>query len=92
MTSQVSFKIDTKLKEQAVRKAQRQGLPFATVLQFATQAYIKGSLKVKAASGPNLNPKIRNVLARELKEIKERKNLSPSFDNAKDAIDYLKNL
>jgi len=32
------------------------------------------------------------MIAGELKKIKKGKNISPRFDNAKDAIDYLKNL
>ena len=46
MTTQVIFKIDKKLKQQAMRKTDREGLPFAVVLKFATQAYVKGDLEM----------------------------------------------
>ena len=47
MTSQVVLKIDKKLKNRAVRKAQNEGLPLATVLLLATKAYVEGDLDVQ---------------------------------------------
>jgi len=92
MTTQVIFKIDKKLKDQAMKKAQNEGIAFATVLKLATEAYANGNLDVELVTQPKLNAKTRRMLAREIKEIKLGKNLSPRFDNAKDAIEFLKNL
>ena len=92
MTTQVIFKIDKKLKEQAMKKAQHEGLAFAAVLKLATQAYVKGGLNVELVAQPRLNAKMRQILTRELNEIKAGKNISSGFDNAKDAINYLKQL
>ncbi len=92
MTSQVIFKIDKKLKDQAMKKAQTEGIAFASVLKLATQAYVKGNLDVELVSQPRLNAKTRKILWRELEDIKKGKNLSPRFDNVKDAIQFLKNL
>jgi len=36
------------------------------------------------------NPRARKSIVRELKDIKSGKNISPGFNNAKDAIAYLK--
>ncbi len=92
MTTQVIFKIDKKLKAQAMKKAQDAGMPFGVVLKLATQAYVRGTLEVGLTSQPEFNAKTRKMLEKELKEIKEGKNLSPGFTNAKDAINYLKKL
>ena len=92
MTTQVIFKIDKKLKDQAMKKAHGEGIAFSSVLKLATEAYAKGTLDVQLTAHPKLNAKTRKMLIRELKEIKEGKNISPGFDNAKDAINYLKNL
>ncbi len=92
MTSQVIFKIDSKLKAKAMKRARRAGLPFASILKLTTQAYAEGRLNVDISEPRQLNDKTRELLKRELQEIKEGKNLSPVFDNAKEAIAYLKNL
>lgn len=92
MISQVIFKIDKELKQKAMQKAQNEGLAFAAVLKLATQAYVEGSLDVELVAQPRLNAKTRKMLLKEAREIRQGKNLSPAFDNAKDAIAYLKNL
>jgi antitoxin component of RelBE/YafQ-DinJ toxin-antitoxin module len=92
MTSQVIFKIDKKIKDQAMKKAQGEGIAFSSVLKLATQAYIGGSLNVRLVAEPKVNAETRKILARELLEIKQEKNVSPRFGNARDAVDFLKNL
>jgi hypothetical protein len=92
MTTQVIFKIDKKLKDLAMKKAQGEGVPFASVLKFATKAYVDGQFNVGIIPAQPLNAKTRKMLLKELQEIKEGKNISPGFTNAKDAIAYLKKL
>ena len=92
MTSQVIFKVDRKLKEQALKKARKEGIAFASVLKLATKAYVNGALEVQLVAQPRLNAKTRRELQGISKDIRQGKNLSPSFDNAKDAIAYLKSL
>ena len=92
MTTQVIFKIDKKLKDQAMKKAQKEGIAFSSVLQHATKAFVDGKMSLELVAQPQLNEKTKRMLARELKEIKTGKNISPAFTNAKDAIDYLNNL
>lgn len=90
MTTQVIFKIDKKLKHQAMKKAQGEGVPYSVVLKFATQAYVNGDLDMKLVSQPRLNAKTRRELKQTMKDIEQGKNLSPAFDNVDDAIAYLK--
>lgn len=92
MNTQVIFKIDKKLKEKAMKKARAEGIPFSSVLTLATRSFVEGGLTIEAVSRPVLNDKTRKVLDRALKDIKEGKNLSPRFTNAKDAIAYLEAL
>ena len=89
MTTQVIFKIDKKLKERAMKKAEHEGLPFASVLKFATKAYADGELTIGVIPKEVFNAKTRRDIEKALKDIKKGKNLSPAFDNAKDAIRYL---
>ena len=90
MTSQVVLKIDKKLKDRAIRKAQNEGLPLATVLLLATKAYVEGDLDVQLVTQRKLNAKTRRELQKISKDIRQGKSLSPPFDNAKDAVAYLK--
>ena len=75
-----------------MRKAQYEGLPLAAVLKLATPAYVRGDLDVRLVTQPKLNAKTRRELLRISKDIREGRNLSPSFDSAKEAIAYLKSL
>jgi antitoxin component of RelBE/YafQ-DinJ toxin-antitoxin module len=90
MTSQVIFKIDSKLKEKAMKKAQNEGMAFSTILKLATQAYVQGDADIQFVAQPQLNAKTRRELIKISKDIKEGKNLSPRFKNVEDAITYLK--
>ena len=92
MTSQVVFKIDKRLKERAIKKAENEGVPFAAVLALATQAYVRGDLDVRLVTRPKLNAKTRRELSKISKEIRQKRNLSPPFVNAKEATAYLKSL
>ena len=92
MTSQVIFKVDRKLKAQALKKARKEGIAFASVLKLATQAYVDGALEVQLVAQSRLNAKTRRELLGISKDIRQGKNLSSSFETADDAIAYLKSL
>lgn len=92
MTTQVIFKIDKKLKQQAQKKAKDEGLPLAFVLKMATQAYVDNNLEIELVARPKLNEKTRRELIKISKDIKEGKNLSPRFSSAKEMDDYLDSL
>ncbi len=47
MTSQVIFKIDTKIKEKAMKRAKAEGVPFASFLKMATEKYAEGELGIE---------------------------------------------
>ena len=75
-----------------MKKARAEGVPFASVLKFATKAFVDGDFSIGIVERPVLNDKTRKIIDRALKNIKAGKNLSPGFDNAKDAIAYLRAL
>jgi antitoxin component of RelBE/YafQ-DinJ toxin-antitoxin module len=92
MNTQVVFNIDSKLKERAMKKARNEGVPFASILKLATKAFVDGDLDVSLARREEFNPKTRRAIQKAIKEIREGKGLSPAFDNAKDAVAYLRTL
>ncbi len=89
MNTQVIFNLDKSLKEMAMKKARAEGVPFSSVLKFATKAFVEGDFSIGMVERPVLNDKTRKMLEKALKNIKDKKDLSPRFDNAKDAIAYL---
>jgi antitoxin component of RelBE/YafQ-DinJ toxin-antitoxin module len=90
MTTQVIFKIDKKLKDRAMKKAQNEGVPFASILKLATKAYVEGQLDIAIVATPHFNTKTRREITTAIKEIKAGKGLSPRFTNAKDAMVHLR--
>jgi len=74
MTTQVIFKIDKKIKEQAQKKAKSQGLTFSSVLQMSTYAYVNGTLK------PTMVPDISSA---EQRDIEVRYGKKPSGKSVK---------
>lgn len=90
MNTQVIFKIDKNLKDKAMKKAQSEGISFTTILKLATKAFVENQLNVGLVTKEEFNPRARKAIIRELRDVKEGKNISSGFKNAKDAIAYLK--
>ncbi len=92
MNTQIIFNIDKRLKEEAMKKARAEGVPFSSVLKFATKAFVEGDFSIGIVKRPVLNDKTRKILDKAFKNIKEGKDLSPRFTNAKDMIAHLNSL
>lgn len=92
MNSQVIFKINTKLKEKAMRRARRDGVPFSSILKLTTQAYAEGRLDVGVGEPERFNAKTRKEIEEALEDAKHGRNLSPAFDNAAAMDAYLDSL
>ncbi|MFA6160800.1 MAG: hypothetical protein WCT54_04530 [Patescibacteria group bacterium] len=90
MITQVIFKIDKKLKEKAMAKAQHEGIAFASVLKLATKAFVDGDLTLELVGSEKFNTKTAREIKGALNDISQDKNLSRGFTSAKDAIKFLK--
>lgn len=90
MTSQVNFKIDRRLKERAMKKAENEGVTYSNILKMATAAYVKGKLNVQLVAEKEFNAKTRKEIEKAIKDVKAGRNLSPIFDSADEAVAYLK--
>ena len=89
----VTIKIDKEVKKVAQKQARREGVSLANlfasrITTFFTSTYLNNDFEPKE----QLNAKTREMLVKEMKEIREGKNMSPGFDDVEDAIAYLKNL
>jgi hypothetical protein len=89
MTTQVTFKIDKKLKDLAMKKAQSEGLPFGALLKLVTKAFVDGSLSIGLVR-EEFKPKVRKEIEKAIANAKAGKNISPGFSSAKDAVAYLR--
>lgn len=90
MNTQVIFKLDKKLKDLAMKKAQHEGLPFGVVLKLATKAFVEGTLDIGIITNESFNSSTSKKIAKAIADIKKKENLSPRFSSTKDAIAYLK--
>lgn len=90
MTTQVIFKIDKKLKDKAMAKAQHEGIAFASILKLATKAFVDGDLSLGLVGSEKFNAAVSREIKNVQKDISQGKNLSPSFRSAKQAISFLK--
>ncbi|MEK7136217.1 MAG: hypothetical protein AAB821_01360 [Patescibacteria group bacterium] len=92
MITQVVFKINKELKDQAMKKARQEGLAFGAVLKLATKAFVAGTLDVGLVVNEKFNPKVQREIAKALQEITTNRGLSPGFTTTKEAVGYLRGL
>lgn len=90
MVTQVIFKIDKKLKDKAMAKAQHEGITLASILKLATKAFVDGDLSLGLIGSEKFNAVTRKHIASAESDIVQGKNLSPGFRSAKKAITFLK--
>ncbi len=90
MITQVIFKIDKKLKDKAMAKAQHEGIAFASILKLATKAFVDGDLSLGLVGNEKFNLATSREVSNTQKDIFQNKNVSSSFSSAKEAIKFLK--
>ncbi|MES2224646.1 MAG: hypothetical protein V4478_01525 [Patescibacteria group bacterium] len=89
MITTMLIKLDKDTKEKAQATAASLGLPLSTVIVNYLKTFI-AEKEVTFSAPYVVNAKTAKELDKILKDTKEGKNLSPKFDNAKDAIAYLR--
>ncbi|MDP2650110.1 MAG: hypothetical protein Q8P16_00925 [bacterium] len=92
MTTQVVFKIDPKIKARAMRRAKKEGVPFASVLKMMTQAFAEGEYSVKIVKEERFNEKTARDMRSVFKDIESGRNLSPAFPSGAEMDSYLDGL
>ena len=92
MATQVVFKVDPKIKAKAMRRAKRDGVPFASVLKMMTEAFAEGEYSVRLVREEKFNAKTARELRSALKDIEKGRNLSPAFSSMEEMDRYLNKL
>ncbi|HEY4521027.1 MAG TPA: hypothetical protein VJL57_01370 [Candidatus Paceibacterota bacterium] len=91
MTSQVVFKIDSKIKEKAMKRAKREGLPFASVLRLTVKAFAEGKSNIQVVSEERFNDKTARSIRAALRDAEQGKNIV-SFKSNEEMDNYLRSL
>lgn len=89
MITTMLIKLDKGLKEKAQQTAGELGLPLSTVINNYLKTFI--AEKQVVFSGPLIpNAKTIKAIEEARRDYEAGRNISPGFDNAKDAIAYLR--
>ena len=88
MDSQVIFKVDSATKARAMKRAKREGVPFASVLKHATRAFADGYLSMELVE--QVRPEKLKLWERESRLLDEGK--GRKFQSLKEFRKYLKTL
>ena len=91
MKTIINIKADKEVKERAQEVARELGLPLSTVINAYLRQFIRNK-EVRFFIEGDLKPKIKRRLDRLHKDVREVKNLSPVFHNAKEMDTYLNSL
>ena len=88
MTVQIVFNVDPKVKARAMKRAKREGIPFASVLKLATKAFADGrfSLDIKE----RVRPEKLRLWERQSRLVEQGR--GRRFASAKEAMEFVENL
>lgn len=89
MKTQIIVKADKTVKKEAQKVAQQLGLPLSVVVNGYLRQFIR-TKEINFSVESDLKPEVKRRLDRIHRDIVAGKNLSPVFNNAKDAIRYLR--
>ncbi len=89
MTTVIHIKADKEVKKNAQKAAKDLGLTLTDVINAALRNFIR-TREVIFSDIPQMTPELEKRLEKVEDDIKHGRNLSPSFKNMDEAIDYLK--
>ena len=88
MNSQVVFNVDSRMKMRAMKRAKGEGVPFASVLKFATRAFAEGRFSMALIE--EITPQKMKLMERESRLLDQGK--GRRFVSVKDAQVFIENL
>ena len=84
----INLRIDKGVKQEAQKLAEAMGIPLSTLIN----AYLKQLVRnreVHISAAPKMSPYLEKIIAEAEEDFRAGKNISPEFDNAEDAIQWL---
>mgnify|MGYP000344747228 FL=1 len=91
MKSVINIKTDKRIKENAQKIAKDIGLSLSDVINASLRNFIR-TREVYFSTIPRMTPEFERLVGKINKDIKKKKNLSPSFSSSEKINDYLDNL
>jgi len=88
MKTVLNVKTDKEVKEKAQALAKHMGIPLSTIVNAHLKAFIESG-EFTVTREPQLRPEVVREINLAIKEVRLGKNMSPRFNNAKDAIAWL---
>ena len=87
-TTVLNVKIDKELKTQAQEVAKAIGLPISTVVASNLREFVR-LRSITISDPPQIKPEVEKELLKISAEVRAGKNVSPTFDTAQDASEWL---
>lgn len=84
----INFKIDKATKEEATELAERMGISLSAVMHSFLRHFIQ-TQELHITAAPRMTPYLEKIIGQAEADWKAGKNISPAFDNAKDAMKWL---
>ena len=91
MKTMINIKADKVVKENAQEVAKELGLPLSVVINAFLKEFIR-SRSISFSAIPRMTPYLENILGKVEKDIREGKNMSPSFPSTEKANVHLDTL
>ena len=89
MKTVINIKTDVETKKKAQELAEELGVPLSTVINVYLRQFVR-TREFSFSLAHSMSPELEKILEVVEKDIAEGKNISPAFDNAKDAIAWLR--
>ena len=87
-TTMINIKTDKKVKEEAQKLAEELGFTLSAFVTASLKQFIR-TRSVSFSDSYRMTPYLEGVLEEVERDLKEGKNLSPAFSNARDMDAYL---
>ncbi|MEX0689928.1 MAG: type II toxin-antitoxin system RelB/DinJ family antitoxin [Candidatus Paceibacterota bacterium] len=88
MKTVINIKTDKEIKERAQQLAKHLGVPLSTVVNAYLKEFVNSG-RLNLEREPVLKKSVSKELLKQINESKEGKNISPTFNSHKEAIDWL---
>jgi len=89
MQTVIHIKADKEVKENAAKVARDLGLNLSDVINASLRNFIR-TREIYFSHTPQMTPELEKLLDRVEEDIQHNRNLSPKFESAEEAINWLK--
>ena len=89
MNTTIHVTVDKQTKKAAAKLAAEMGLDLSTLVKASLKTFVQ-TQTFHVEHGPRMNPYLEQLIAQARTDFQAKKNISPSFTNAKQAMAWFK--